>query len=160
MQCCFVRIDITIYSRNRQSWLVLAGSHDTCGHRPRATQNIFNGLCDGPSNDDFKSLLTLFSTQLTKRYFVVRVMQCPPGSRQLSSNTTTPLYSVAKPLARRRNESAGSVSEEWSCDELQGEMKGDQVNLLMTRSCGTSAVFFVSYSLTACLSLLNIVYRL
>ncbi|KIM63127.1 hypothetical protein SCLCIDRAFT_1214427, partial [Scleroderma citrinum Foug A] len=59
-------------------------------------------------------------------------MQCPPGSRQLSSNTTTPLYSVAKPLARRRNESAGSVSEEWSCDELQGEMKGDQVNLLMT----------------------------
>ncbi|KIM67726.1 hypothetical protein SCLCIDRAFT_1066764 [Scleroderma citrinum Foug A] len=83
---------LEVFQWNRQSWL-LAGSHDTCGHRPRATQNIFNGFCDGPSNDDFKSLLTLFSTRLTK--------------------------SVAKPLARRRNESAGSVSEEWSRDELQ-----------------------------------------
>ena len=40
-----------------------------------------------------------------------------------------PLYSVAKPFVWHRNESTGSVLEEWSGDEVQGEMKGDQVNV-------------------------------
>jgi len=77
-----------------------------------------------PSNDDLKSLLTSLSTQLTNRYLVTRIIQCPPDPDQPSSNITTPLYSVAKPFVWYQNESAGVVSEEQSGDELRGS---DQV---------------------------------
>ena len=80
-----------------------------------------------PSNGVLKSLLTSFSTRLTNRYLVTGIIQCPPHPLQLGSNTTTPLYTVAKPFVWHRNESAGSVSEERSGDELRGETKGDQV---------------------------------
>ena len=74
-----------------------------------------------PSNEDFKSLLTSFSTRLTNRYLVTRVIQCPPDPCQPGSNITTPLYSIAKPFVWHQNENTGSVSEEWSGDELGGE---------------------------------------
>jgi len=79
-----------------------------------------------PRNDDFKSLLTWFSTRLTNRYLVTRVIQCPPDPRQPSSTITTPLYSVAKPFVWHRNESASSVAEEWSSDESGAETEDDQ----------------------------------
>ncbi|KIM69918.1 hypothetical protein SCLCIDRAFT_1207159 [Scleroderma citrinum Foug A] len=84
-----------------------------------------------PCNNDLKSLLTSLSTRLTNKSLVTRIIQCPPGPPQPSSNTTTSLYSVAKPFVWHRNESAGSVSEERSDDELRGEMKGDQVKLMV-----------------------------
>ena len=61
-----------------------------------------------PSNDDLKSLLTSFSTRLTNRYLVTRVIQCPPGPCQPSSNITTPLYSIAKSFVWYLNEGAES----------------------------------------------------
>jgi len=77
-----------------------------------------------PSNDDLKSLLTSLSPRLTNRYLVTRIIQCPPDSLEPGSNITTPLYSVAKPFVWHRSESVGSVSDERSGDELQGETKG------------------------------------
>ena len=79
------------------------------------------------SNDNLKSLLTSFSTRLTNRYLVTGIIQCPPDPCQPGANITTPLYSVAKPFVWHRNESAGSVSEERSGDELRGEKRGDQL---------------------------------
>ena len=83
-----------------------------------------------PSNDDLKSLLTLFSTRLTNRYLVTRIIRCLPDPCQPGSNITTPLYSVAKPFVWHRNQSTGSVSEERSDDELRGETS-DQVRVNM-----------------------------
>ena len=71
-----------------------------------------------PGNDDLKLLLTSLSTCLTNRYLVTRIIQCPPDPRQPGSNTTTPLYSIAKPFVWHQNEITGSVSEERSGDEL------------------------------------------
>jgi len=79
-----------------------------------------------PSNDDLKSLLSSFSTRLTNRYLVTRVIHCPPDSDEPDSNITTPLYSVAKPFFWHRNEGASSVAEEWSSDESGAETEDDQ----------------------------------
>ena len=75
--------------------------------------------------------LPSLSTWLTNRYFVTRTIRYPPGSRLPSSNTTIPLYGIAKSFVHHQNESAGSVSEQRSSDKLWGGMKGDQVKLLM-----------------------------
>jgi len=78
-----------------------------------------------PSNGDFTSLLTLFSTRLANRYLVTRIIQCPPHPQEPGSNITTPLYTVAKPFIWHRNESAGSMSEKWSSDESGAETAED-----------------------------------
>ncbi|KIM51151.1 hypothetical protein SCLCIDRAFT_33691 [Scleroderma citrinum Foug A] len=80
-----------------------------------------------PSNDDLNSLLASLSARLTNRYLVTRVIQCLPDPQEPGSNTTTTLYTVAKPFVWHRNERAGFVSEEQSGNELRGETKGDQV---------------------------------
>ncbi|KIM66877.1 hypothetical protein SCLCIDRAFT_1210920 [Scleroderma citrinum Foug A] len=82
-----------------------------------------------PSNNDLKSLLTLFSTRLTNRYLVTRVVQCLPDPCQPDSKITTPVYSVAKPFVWHQNESASSVSEDRSDDELRDETRGNQVRI-------------------------------
>ena len=79
-----------------------------------------------PSNDVLKSLLTSFSTRLTNRYLVTRIIQCLPDPLEPRLNTT-PLYTVVKPFVWHRNESTSSVLEERSGDELRGETKGYQV---------------------------------
>jgi len=61
-----------------------------------------------PSNDDFKSLLVSFSTRLTNRYLVTRVIQCPPNPRWPGASTTC-WYSIAKPFIWHRNEGTGFV---------------------------------------------------
>ena len=63
-----------------------------------------------PSNDDLKSLLNSFSTRLTNRYLVTRIIQCPLDPLEPGSDIATPLYSVAKPFVWHQNESTGSVS--------------------------------------------------
>ena len=80
-----------------------------------------------PSNDDLNSLLASFSARLTNRYLVTRVIQSLPDPQEPGSNTTTPLYTVAKPFVWHRNERAGFVSEERSGNELRGETKCDEV---------------------------------
>ena len=60
-----------------------------------------------PSDDNFKSLLTSLSTQLTNRCLVTRIIQHLPDPGQPSSNITTTLYSIAKPFVWHRNEIAG-----------------------------------------------------
>jgi len=79
-----------------------------------------------PSNDGLKSLLTSFSTRLTNRYLVTKIIQCLPDPRQRSSTITIPLYSIEKPFVWHRNESASSVAEEWSGDESGAETEDDQ----------------------------------
>ncbi|KIM56532.1 hypothetical protein SCLCIDRAFT_1220339 [Scleroderma citrinum Foug A] len=59
-----------------------------------------------PSNDDFKSLLVSFSTRLTNRYLITRVIQCPPDPRRSGSGT---LYNIAKPFVWHRNAGVGLV---------------------------------------------------
>jgi len=78
-----------------------------------------------PSNDHLKSLLASFSTRLTNRYLVTRVLQYAPDPHQPGSNITTPLYSVAKPLVWHRNERPDSVSEERSGHESGAETEND-----------------------------------
>ena len=68
-----------------------------------------------PSNDDLKSLLTLFSTRLTNRYLVTRIVQCPPDPFQPDSKTTTPVYSVAKPFVWHRMVLCRKSSRATSC---------------------------------------------
>jgi len=62
-----------------------------------------------PSNDDYKSLLVSFSTRLTNRYLITRVIQCSPDPRWPGSGTTQSLYNTAKPFVWHRNEGPGSV---------------------------------------------------
>jgi len=62
-----------------------------------------------PSNDDFKSLLASFSTRLTNRYLVARVIQCPPDPRLHDSSITARWCNIAKPFVWHRNEDADSV---------------------------------------------------
>ena len=78
-----------------------------------------------PSNDELKSLLASFSTRLTNRYLVTRVIQYAPDPYQPGSNITTPLYSVAKTLVWHRNERPDSVSEERSGHESGAETEND-----------------------------------
>ena len=81
-----------------------------------------------PSNDDVKSLLTSFSTRLTNRYLVTRIIQCRPNYPS-QPGSSTPLYRVAKPFVWHRNKNARSGLEVRPGDELQGEAKGDQVRV-------------------------------
>ena len=62
-----------------------------------------------PSNDDFKSLLVSFSTRLTNRYLVTRVIQCPPDPDLYGSGIITRWHNIAKPFMWHRNEGARSV---------------------------------------------------
>ena len=90
-----------------------------------------------PSNDDLKSLLTSFSTRLTNRYLVTRIIHHHPDPDpdpdldhlEHLLNITSPFYSVAKPFVWHRNESAGCVLDERSGDKLRGVTKGDQVSV-------------------------------
>ncbi|KIM57271.1 hypothetical protein SCLCIDRAFT_1219603 [Scleroderma citrinum Foug A] len=59
-----------------------------------------------PSNDDLKSLLASFSTRLTNRYLITRVIQCTHNPRRPGPGTTR-LYNIAKPFVWHRNEGAG-----------------------------------------------------
>ena len=61
------------------------------------------------SNDDFKSLLVSFSTQLTNRYLITWVIQCPTDPRGLGSGIITPFCNIAKPFVWHRSEGVGSV---------------------------------------------------
>ena len=68
------------------------------------------GLCLSlPSNDDFKSLLVSFSTQLTNKYLITRVIQYPSDTRLYGSSTITRYCNIAKPFVWHRNEGTGSV---------------------------------------------------
>ena len=60
-----------------------------------------------PNNDDFKSLLVSFSTRLTNKYLVTRVIQC---RYELLVGHTTHLYNIAKPFVWHQDEGA-SVME-------------------------------------------------
>ena len=72
-----------------------------------------------PNNGDLKSLLTSLSTELTNKYLVTKIIECPPDPLKPGSNTTTPLYSISKPFVwHRLNESASSISKKRSGDEL------------------------------------------
>jgi len=59
------------------------------------------------SNGDFKSLLVSFSTRLTNRYLITRVIQCCPNPLRPVSGTTR-LYNIAKPFIWHQNEGSGS----------------------------------------------------
>ena len=64
-----------------------------------------------PSNDDYKSLLVSFSTRLTNRYLITRVIQCSPDPRRPGSGTTH-WHNIAKPFVWHRNEGTqGSMVE-------------------------------------------------
>ncbi|KIM50794.1 hypothetical protein SCLCIDRAFT_758059 [Scleroderma citrinum Foug A] len=62
-----------------------------------------------PSNDEFKSLLVSFSTRLTNRYLVTRVIQCSADARMYGSSVTTRWCNIAKPFVWYRNKGAGAV---------------------------------------------------
>ncbi|KAL4064877.1 heterokaryon incompatibility protein-domain-containing protein [Scleroderma yunnanense] len=66
-----------------------------------------------PSSHNFNSLLASFSTRLINRYLVIRVISTS------TSKTKTSFYAIAKPFAWHQDEGAGSVSVDWSGNELK-----------------------------------------